>query len=776
MRGFSHRARGLPGWVIALLVLVLPAVSLAALPVRPSRVLVVADARARDGHVFREAGELGDALALLSLWGIPHDVLRVDTQLLREENLIDPAGQPVYGVILWAVRSDLLPRRFHEGDVLREACLKHHISLIGFGGRIDVPAVQEILGLRVLGWREGVAGLRAGEPHFITRDEAALPACSEEPWCTSGPVVEAASPETRVLLRGDDQPLLTARTLDGASGTRAVWLGGDAERLLRGDGSGLGIHLFQRALAWSLGAVVIHEYDNMMLLRMDDPGAAQASYLHGWDYPSLSEALIRQKIFAPLREHHGRLDVFCCPGYVDTQSRSIVHAEQVERVDIFGNLQNIRSMFTVLLEGQKQGLIEIASHGWTHMAPDLDTAIAGGTNWWAGSASAEWPDYRWYREFYDLRRDREVPAEVQLLHLRTSCEWLEGYFGRRPLAFCPPGHAVSGDSWVYAKEMVGTLEVRLEGAEPKAAYRLLVGEDEDEWTVLGELRADAAGTISATLSVPAHLWLDARGHFTINRVPGHTQFVAGPIREALGFDFSLALRDKGRMSPGERKEFAEASQSLRRGRITGHLDTRTYRLPVREACCTYQAAGRAGMGLVIDTACHSLSGEQVTTLRMVPVLGCPEDVGPAASSRAGMPAVFRFHDFDMIEEPDFLIEAYKVMAERGRPPSCLSADELVGYLHSRWTVRGGPDNSLVATADFSAAACRYLRDHESNWTLLATDEVVAALRSSSGRLAVHGEGPVDLALGGAPGPMGSIPLHVPGGKEVHTLVVHAELP
>ena len=766
----ANRVRIALCMIAASLVCLFPSAGYAALPLKPCRVLVLADARARDGHVLREAGELGDAVALLSLWGIPHDVLRLDTQPLREGNLVSPSGQPFYGVILWAVRLDLLPRRFQEDEVLRNACFKHHISLIAFGSRIDVPAISEILGLRVHGWLECTPPLAVGAPaHFIMRDGLPLPRLADQPWCAAGPVVEPIGAEVKVLLRAGDQPLATARTLDAASGTRAVWLGGDANCLLS-DGSDLGIRLFQRALVWSLGAVVVHDYNNTLLLRMDDPGAAQSSCLRGWNYPSLSESLVRQKILAPLREHHARLDAFCCPGYVDAKSHQVLHAEQVDRVDPFGDREDIRDTFAALLKGQREGLIEIESHGWTHMDPDLDTPIPGSTNWWAGNVSTEWSQYRWYREFYDRRRNRDVPPEIQLQHLRTSCDWLQGFFGCRPLAFCPPGHAISGDSWVYPKEMVGTLDIRLEGLEPKASYRMFVGEDQN-WALLGELQADAAGTINATLPAPPDLWLDARGYFTINQPGGRTQFVAGPIHEALGFDFMLGVRDRSLMSVAERGKFPGASRSCRQGRITGHLNTRTYRPPSRSAAYTYEVAGRAGFGLAIDTACHQLDGQDVTTLRMVPVVSSPRGVGPAISPRADVPAIFRFHDRDLVEDPEFLVHILKSVSDQDPALTYLSADELDGYLHARWAVRSGPDNSLVATADFSSPECRYLDNHESSWTLLATDEVLAALRGTASHIVVREDSGANLALATFSEQDKPIQLRVPAGARQHTLTL-----
>lgn len=772
-----RRVTGVPviPFLFAVVLVLLSLPSYAALPLKPCRVLVLADAQARDGHVFRNAGELGDALGLLSLWGVPHDVLRLDTQTLREENLVGPSGQPLYGVIIWTVRNDLLPRRFQEGEVLWDACLKHHISLIAFGATVDVPAVQGILGLHPLGWREFTPPLAIGDsPHFITNNEPALPHLADEPWCAGGPTVKPTSPEVRVLLRAGDQPLMTVRPLDAGGGTSAIWLGGSTESLLH-EGSGLGIRLFQRSLVWTLGAIVVHDYNNTLLLRMDDPGTAQSSYLRGWNYPSLTDSFIRQRILAPLREHHARLDVFCCPGYVDAKNHKILHSEQVDHIDAFGNRQDIRQTFTAMLEGQKEGLVEIESHGWTHFAPDLDTPIPGSTNWWAGTVSSEWADYRWYREFYDGRRNKDVPPDVQLLHMRTSCDWLERFSGRRPLVFCPPGHAVSGDSWIYPREITGTLEVRVEGAEPKALYYLFLGEDPD-WIPVGELRADADGLISAALPAPAEMWLEGRGYFTINRLGGRTRFIAGPTDEALGFDITLPVRGKAQMTLAEQQGFPEASQSSCRGWITAHLNKETYQSPSRPAACTYQNAARAGFGLVIDTECHSLSAEQVTTLRMVPVVSSPRDIGSTLSRRADMPTVFRFHNCDLILNPEYLAHILKSSRDQGPPPTYLSADELTGYLHAQWALGSGPDNSLVAIGDFSAPACRYLRDHESTWTLLATDEVLSLLRGTSDRLVVRGDDETDHILTDAPNQSAPIRLHVAEGRAVHTLVLNAGSP
>ncbi len=382
-------------------------------------------------------------------------------------------------------------------------------------------------------------------------------------------------------------------------------------------------------------------------------------------------------------------------------------------------------------------------------------------------------NYTWYREFYDRRRNKDVPPEVQLQHMRISCDWLKGYYGHRPLAFCPPGHDVSGDSWVYPKGMTGTIEVRVDGSEPNGSYRLFLGE-EPNWIAAGELHSDAGGAINATLSAPPDIWLEGQGYFTINRIGGRTQFVAGPVHEALGFDFSLPVRDKVQMAPAERREFPAASQSVCRGRITGHLNKETYQPPSRPAACTYQVAARAGFGLMIDTACHDLDGQQVTTLRMVPVVSSPRGIEPAISCRDDVPTIFRFHNRDFILNPDYLVHILKSLDDQGPPPTYISADELAGYLHARWTILAGADSNLVATVDLDPPACRYLREHGSDWSLLATDEVLSAISSIPGHIVAHVQGRMDQAASVGRSPTGSIQMHLPACADGRSLVLHAK--
>jgi len=707
-------------------------------PLKITRALVIADSRARDGQVFRSPGELRDSIALLTLWQIPFDIVRLDTQTLQKSTFVDREGRARYGVILWTARHDLLPHEFKDGEIIRDAVEKSHISLIAFGDRIDNPQVQALLGVHPGEWHQLDASLElSAADHFITCVGHPVPELPDLP-CFQGTTKVDVDPTAEVLLQAGPFPLLTARTIDTATGTRAVWIGGDAVRLLSGAQSDLGIRLLQRSLAWTLGAIVYHDFDDSVLLRMDDPGTAQSSYLQGWNYPNLTPEQITRDILAPLRRHSARLSAFCCPGYADPNTKSILHASEVDRVDVFGMRQNVRATFAGLRDAEKTGLIEIQSHGWTHMDPDLETPIPGSTNWWSGTVDGEWKEDRWYREFYDLRRDIPVPAQIQSDHLKKSLDWLENDFGHRPVAFCPPGHAVSGDFFEYDPVMAGTIHVDLAGVKPGATYQVLFGEDED-WTDLGRVSANERGIVDAELPIPPGFWLDATGYLTINKESGGTQFVAGPVRDSLGFDFSLPIRSSVGMNSDEKELFPKAVDVLTEGKVTGRLEPGRYRPAKRPPECTYMAAARAGAGLLLDTSCHLLDKDRVITLKMLASEGFPEDVARALARWSGMPAVLRFHDKDIDENPRYLADALNQFDATGKTVSYVGAEELSAYCHAHAAVRAADDGGIQISLDYHSPFCAMLRGRPSRWTLLADEEIAARLAGDGGGCLAKGE-------------------------------------
>ena len=131
-------------------------------------------------------------------------------------------------------------------------------------------------------------------------------------------------------------------------------------------------------------------------------------------------------------------------GYVDRESQRILSPWTRKFTDRFGVLQDYGSTRRGLVAAAAGGFLEIQSHGWTHMQPDLDSAPGP---WWTADLAGEASVIPWYEEFLDRRRGTEMPAQAQLFHMRRSIEYLRRDFDAVPLSLRPGGAAWS-TSWV----------------------------------------------------------------------------------------------------------------------------------------------------------------------------------------------------------------------------------------------------------------------------------------------------------------------------------------
>jgi hypothetical protein len=158
-------------------------------------------------------------------------------------------------------------------------------------------------------------------------------------------------------------------------------------------------------------------------------------------------------LIEPLQAHHAVLSLNIVPGFVDDAQRRIVPTWQQQFTDSFGTKQDYVSTKKGLDEGIAAGVIEIESHGWTHMQPDLNSSPGP---WWGSPLMDERAEVGWYREFYDVRRGREITAAEQKFHMQQSADWIEGEFGQFPLEFSTGGNGVSRSSdnntWRLAAE------------------------------------------------------------------------------------------------------------------------------------------------------------------------------------------------------------------------------------------------------------------------------------------------------------------------------------
>jgi hypothetical protein len=99
--------------------------------------------------------------------------------------------------------------------------------------------------------------------------------------------------------------------------------------------------------------------------------------------------------------------------------------------DRHGVLQDYGSTKEGMLAALAAGIVEIESHGWTHMQPDLDSVPGP---WWNADLNGEASAIGWYEEFSDRRHGEEALALTQLFHLKRSLDCLSEDFGERALS------------------------------------------------------------------------------------------------------------------------------------------------------------------------------------------------------------------------------------------------------------------------------------------------------------------------------------------------------
>jgi hypothetical protein len=165
-------------------------------------------------------------------------------------------------------------------------------------------------------------------------------------------------------------------------------------------------------LAERLGAVVVPDLRGVLVLRMDDPGAAVKEHLSSWAHPPVTTAAWHRLWEALVG--FGRASVFCCPGYVRADG-SVVDSRD-----------ELPEEWAALDDGCLRGVAELECHGFTHMHPDTEAWVA---------AADRLDDVRWYRELWPPHDAVEPSVEAQEARLRM---WQDA-IGRTGTALVAPG-------------------------------------------------------------------------------------------------------------------------------------------------------------------------------------------------------------------------------------------------------------------------------------------------------------------------------------------------
>ena len=407
-----------------------------AIHMKPYRVLLVVE-RWVDPYgllVNSKTDRFQPVAALLKAWSVPFDILRLDQQHLDASYLFRRSGAIRYGAVIWL--ADL--SSYGEQDLASlEEATRAGTSLIVVDSRFLDSTLDKLLGLKFKDFYTSTDTLHVTQEHYITRDIAAgknAPSAlshdySDRLW------VQPTSAE--VLIAQGQHPVLTVNQL--GLGISALWLGSSSLSMLCD--SAFWRNLFFRSLVWSLGYAVVPnvDYAHSIIFELDDWGTADKGFLSYWRYLEPSEETIHQGLIVPLQQHHGVASAEVNTGYVDRQSRRVVSPWTQRFTDLYGLHQDYASTRQGLKDAADAGLLDIESHGWTHMEPDLESPPGP---WWTADLAGEGSVDGWYSEFEDKRRGVDVPAVTQMYHMKRSLAELQQDFGKQALELKP-----GGDSW-----------------------------------------------------------------------------------------------------------------------------------------------------------------------------------------------------------------------------------------------------------------------------------------------------------------------------------------
>jgi len=412
----------------------------AEISLKPNRVLVVIDndwSSDPQSYVDDTGWAFHGVVSLLKLWSIPFDILRLDQDNLTTSKFLDSKGNVKYGVIIWNCNPQALPAGSQNWTVLTTAVQNYGISLISLANTFGDTSIENLLGINYVNstWTRITDPFNITVDHYITWGMVgmSIPAGDVGQEGTIGGYgcrIGFDTSEATVLAVQGNWPQLAVRDLSDT--TKTVWIGGNRDEEFHL--SPVMANILRNSIAYCMGYLITKTYPNTVMLRMDDMGSSQTAYQQSWHYPQLTQNQIEVSLIQPLQEHNASVGVMYVPGYPESIDNSTLKSWTVDWVDPFGTEQNLTSNYLGILEGMSKGVLQIESHGWTHMAPDL-------TDWF--NNSTEWANPDWYKEFYDARHGQEVDWTTQNQHLNMSIQWIQEAFGTWPLSFAPPGNAIS---------------------------------------------------------------------------------------------------------------------------------------------------------------------------------------------------------------------------------------------------------------------------------------------------------------------------------------------
>jgi hypothetical protein len=220
-------------------------------------------------------------------------------------------------------------------------------------------------------------------------------------------------------------------TRDIGDYTKTVWIGGGHEWFRKYPTMR---QVFRKALVYTMGYGLFNDnFENAVMLVMDDIGASEHAYSLQWHYPTPGKEVLLKRLIEPLEKYGFVMVQNVTPGYANPLTRMIESPWNRDRfTDPFGNVQDYASTKEGLDEGLRRGVFEIQPHrAWTHVSWDLDSPPGP---YWDGGVEGVMCHPDWYQETLDQIRKRVVPSNDMLFIYRTGRDAVEKQFGVTPLA------------------------------------------------------------------------------------------------------------------------------------------------------------------------------------------------------------------------------------------------------------------------------------------------------------------------------------------------------
>jgi peptidoglycan/xylan/chitin deacetylase (PgdA/CDA1 family) len=454
------------GWLFLTVIAAAGPLPAARLAVRPYRALLIIERWSDPTSVLvdHDKDYFQPVAALLKAWSVPFDVLRLDQQHLDGTYLFSRSGDVRYGVVIWLADA---PAYSNQDVGSLEQAVHAGTSLLVAKSRFLDSALERLLGLKFKEAYTATDPLRVTEVHFITRELTAQKMDRfDVSWDFDNRIWVEPQAAT-VLIDQNRHPVLTINRPEQESS--AIWVGVPTLSLFRD--SVYWRQLFFRSLLYSLGYLVSAniDYTHRIEMEIDDWGTADKGFLSYWRYLEPAEDTLRQYLIAPLEKRHAVVAANVITGYVDQNQKSIASPWTQRFTDRYGLQQDYASTQRGLKAAVSAGVVEIESHGWTHMQPDLESPPGP---WWTADLEGEGSADGWYTEFEDLRRGVESPAIVQLFRMKRSLDYLQEDFGHRALELRPGGGGWSKSQFNNTGRIAARAGFGLFHAEPDSYYYL----------------------------------------------------------------------------------------------------------------------------------------------------------------------------------------------------------------------------------------------------------------------------------------------------------------